>query len=128
MRLLYTMRCVDFPSGFAVRHPRYFVKPEAGVEHVSIEGDFPVIAEAYEALGVPVETIGGNAAEAIAVPELAISDADKAEAETVVLDQPVVKELDDMTVDELQAYLTELGVEFDPKAKKADLLKLAKEQ
>lgn len=84
-----------------MRNPHYFVKPETGAKLVAIEGDYPAIAEAYQKLGVSVEAFG---------------------------DRADVKALDDMTVDELQAYLTEFEVEFDSKAKKADLLKLAKEQ
>lgn len=127
MRLLYTKRRANFPEGFAVRNPHYFVRPEADVSLVVIEGGYPVIAEAYQKLGVPVEAFGDQA-EAVEVPGSAIKEQDKVDAETVVMGQVKVKELDDMTVDELQAYLTDLGVEFDAKAKKADLLKLAKEQ
>ncbi|MEZ2742668.1 HeH/LEM domain-containing protein [Paenalcaligenes hominis] len=101
MRLLYTKRRANFPEGFAVRNPHYFVKAEGGANLVAIEGSYPEIAEAYQKLGVSVEAFG---------------------------DRADVKALDDMTVDELQAYLNELGVDFDAKAKKADLLKLAKEQ
>lgn len=94
---------------------------------MAIEGDYPVIAEAYQKLGVTVESFGDQA-EAVEISESEISEQDKANAETVTLNQADVKALDDMTVDELQAYLTDLGVEFDAKAKKADLFKLAKEQ
>lgn len=94
-----------------MRNPHYFVRPEADVSLVVIEGDYPVIAEAYQKLGVPVEAFR-----------------DQVSSETVPVDQSDAKNLDGMTVDELQVHLNELGVEFDSKAKKADLLKLAKEQ
>ena len=126
MRLLYTKRRTGFPEGFAVRNPHYFVRPEADVSLVVIEGDYPMIAEAYQKLGVPVEAFGDQA-EAVEVSGASISEQDKADAETAAVDQADGKALDDMTVDELQSYLNELGVEFDAKAKKADLLKLAKE-
>lgn len=127
MRLLYTKRIAGLPDGFSIRNPDYFLKPENGVEHVTIEGKYPAIVEAYEKEGVSVEVVGGQATEAVAVPESVVSDADKAEAEVVELDQPAVKELSDMSVDELKAYLTELGVEFTAKATKQQLLELAKE-
>lgn len=127
MRLLYTKRIAGIPEGFSIRNPDYFLKPENGVEHVTIEGKYPVIVEAYEKEGVPVEVAGNKAAEAVAVPESVVSDADKAEAEVVELGQSTVKELSDMSVDELKAYLTELGVEFTAKATKPQLLELAKE-
>lgn len=126
MRLLYTKRRANFPEGFAVRNPHYFVKAEAGANLVVIEGSYPEIAEAYQKLGVSVEAFGDQL-EAVEVPESTISEQDKADAETVAGGQVDTKDPDDMTVDELQAYLNELGVEFDSKAKKADLLKLAKE-
>lgn len=126
MRLLYTKRRANFPEGFAVRNPHYFVKPETGVRLVAVEGSYPEIAEAYQKLGVSVEAFGDQL-EAVEVPESTISEQNKADAETVAVGQADIKDPYDMTVDELQAYLNELGVEFDSKAKKADLLKLAKE-
>lgn len=127
MRLLYTKRVAGLPEGFSIRNPDYFLKPENGVEHVTIEGKYPAIVEAYEKEGVPVEVAGKKATEAVAVPESVVSDADKAEAEVVELDQSTVKELSDMSVDELKAYLTEQDVEFSAKATKQQLLELAKE-
>lgn len=127
MRLLYTKRITGLPEGFSIRNPDYFLKPENGVEHVTIEGKYPAIVEAYEKEGVLVEVAGKKAAEAVAVPESVVSDADKAEAEVVELGQSTVKELSDMSVDELKAYLAELGVEFTAKATKQQLLELAKE-
>lgn len=126
MRLLYTKRITGLPEGFSIRNPDYFLKPENGVGHVTIEGKCPAIVEAYEKEGVPVEAAGGKAAEPVAAPESAASDADKAEVEVVELGQSTVKELSDMSVDELKAHLTELGVEFTAKATKPQLLKLAK--
>lgn len=126
MRLLYTTRRLNFPEGFSARHPNYFVKPEAAAKQVFIEGNYPVIAKAYQELGVPVETFGEKATAAKESDAVA-SEQDKTEVEAVAMEQVDVKALDDMTVDELQAYLNELGVDFDAKAKKADLLKLAKE-
>lgn len=95
----------------------------SGATSVAVEGSAPHIEQAYRKAGVAV--IGVEAAD---VPEASINEQDKAGAETVAVGQADVKDLDDMTVDELRAYLTDLGVEFDSKAKKADLLKLAKEQ
>ncbi len=127
MRLLYTKRITGLPEGFSIRNPDYFLKPENGVGHVIIEGKYPAIVEAYEKEGVPVEAVGSKAAEPVAAPDSAASDADKAEAEVVGLGQSTVKELSDMSVDELKAYLTEIGIGFAAKATKQQLLELAKE-
>lgn len=127
MRLLYTKRIAGLPDGFSIRNPDYFLKPENGVGHVTIEGKYPAIVEAYEKEGVPVEVAGNKAAEAVAVSESVVSDADKVEAEVVELGQSTVKELSDMSVDELKAYLTEIGIGFAAKATKQQLLELAKE-
>ena len=57
-RLLYTTRrsisLSQFVAGVSVRNPEYYSKPEAGVQEVGIEGDYPQIAEDYERLGVKV--------------------------------------------------------------------------
>ena len=57
-RLLYTTRrsisLSQYVAGVSVRNPEYYSKPEAGVQEVGIEGDYPQIAEDYERLGVKV--------------------------------------------------------------------------
>ncbi|GGE68431.1 hypothetical protein GGR41_000558 [Paenalcaligenes hominis] len=102
MRLLYTKRVAGLPEGFSIRNPDYFLKPENGAKHVTIEGEYPVIAEAYEKEGTSVEVVDNKAVE-------------------------TTKELSDMSLDELKAHLTEQGVEFAAKATKQQLLELAKE-
>lgn len=103
MRLLYTKRIAGLPEGFSIRNPDYFLKPENDVEHVTIEGKYLAIVEAYEKEGVSVEVVDSKPAEAVAV-----------------------KELDDMSLEELKAHLGERGVEFSAKATKSQLLELAK--
>lgn len=123
MRLLYTKRIAGLPDGFSIRNPDYFLKPENSVEHVTVEGEYPDIVEAYEKEGVPVEVAGSQAAKAAGIFDPVTATFSKEEA----LDEPASKALDDMSVDELKAYLTELGVEFAAKATKPQLLELAKE-
>jgi hypothetical protein len=53
MRLLYSQTAMP-PEGFARRNPRFFVGVEDGVDAVLIDGDWPGIAEAYEAVGTTV--------------------------------------------------------------------------
>lgn len=123
MKVIYTNSPQTPKPNEVYRLLSQFFGVVSGATSVLIEGDAPHIEQAYREAGVTVID-----AEAVEVPEPAISEQDKADAETVAVSQVGVKALDNMTVDELQAYLTELGVEFDSKAKKADLLKLAKEQ
>ena len=122
MRLLYTKRIAGMPKGFSIRNPDYFLKPENGVEHVTIEGNHPAIVEAYEKEGVSVEVAGNQVAEGAGIFDPVTSTFSKEKA----LDAPASKALDDMSLDELKAHLTELGVEFTAKATKPQLLKLAK--
>lgn len=123
MRLLYTKRIAGLPEGFSIRNPDYFLKPENGAKHVTIEGEYPDIVEAYEKEGVSVEVAGNQAAKAAGIFDPVTATFSKEEA----LDEPASKALDDMSVDELKAHLTELGVEFTAKATKQQLLELAKE-
>lgn len=95
----------------------------SGATSVLVDGDAPHIEQAYRKAGIKVIGV-----EAVELPKTDISEQNKTEVETAAMEQVDVKAINDMTVDELQAYLTDLGVEFDSKAKKADLLKLAKEQ
>lgn len=122
MRLLYTKRIAGLPEGFSIRNPDYFLKPENGVEHVTIEGKYPVIAEAYEQEGVSVEMAGEGEKRTAGVFDPVTNTFSKEET----FDEPETKALDDMSVDELKAHLGERGVEFSAKATKSQLLELAK--
>lgn len=44
-------------EGRTVRNPRHFTAPEEGATKVYLDGHYPKIAKAYEALGVPVADI-----------------------------------------------------------------------
>lgn len=54
MHLNYTERTSNFKDGENYRNPRYFTTPDKRATSVSIEGNYPDIAEAYEKLGVKV--------------------------------------------------------------------------
>lgn len=98
MKILYTTKHQDIPAGLSVRNPQYFEKPEQGVKAVYIDGDYPHIAQAYQELDVEVVTIGDAEQDAV---------------------DPA-----DMGLPALRKHLKALGIEFDPKATKDELLAL----
>jgi len=103
MRILYTTQAAIFlPEGepVAVRNPIYFRGPESGVKEVAVMGEYPEIVAAYEALEVPVHV----------VPEGERQDAGVEPAQ--------------MGLPALRKYLKGLGIDFDPKASKDELLAL----
>ena len=53
MELIYTTRNADFEPGKQYRNPTYFDRVEPA-DSVVLDGDFPAVREAYEAVGVPV--------------------------------------------------------------------------
>lgn len=104
MRILYTTQAaISLPEGepVAVRNPIYFRGPESGVKEVAVMGGFPEIVAAYEALDVPVHV----------VPE---GERQEAGLEPAQMGLPA-----------LRKYLKGLGIDFDPKATKDELLALA---
>lgn len=103
MRILYTTQAaLALPEGepVAVRNPIYFRSPESGVKEVAVMGDFPEIVAAYEALDVPVHV----------VPE---GERREAGLEPAQMGLPA-----------LRKHLKGLGIDFDPKASKDELLAL----
>ncbi|AZS50401.1 hypothetical protein DM558_07605 [Entomomonas moraniae] len=100
MELIYTERTSNFEKDKSYRNPQYFDKPEKATK-VIIEGDYPNIVEAYEAVGIKVST--------------------GAEKESGPINPS------DMKVDQLKEILTAKGIEFPDNAKKADLVKLLEE-
>ncbi|XUO88426.1 hypothetical protein RVM26_04820 [Halomonas sp. KM072] len=62
MELIYTQKRTGFEAGKHYRNPRFFDRPEAGVTRVTLDGDYPHIAAAYEAANVPVS---GQQAKAV---------------------------------------------------------------
>lgn len=103
MKILYTTQAaLVLPEGapVAVRNPIYFRGPESGAEEVAVMGEFPEIVAAYEALEVPVHV----------VPEGERQDAGVEPAQ--------------MGLPALRKYLKGLGIDFDPKASKDELLAL----
>jgi hypothetical protein len=56
-QIVYARSVPANAEGRTVRNPRHFLKPEEGASKVFIEGHYPHIAKAYEALGVPVADI-----------------------------------------------------------------------
>lgn len=63
MNLIYTCRTEGFEPDGLYRNPRFFQGPEKGVSSVSVEGEWPEIVEAYEALDIPVEELPEAAAQ-----------------------------------------------------------------
>ncbi|BBH12905.1 hypothetical protein [Chromobacterium haemolyticum] len=57
MKLIYTSRTEGFESDGLYRNPSYFQGPEKGVSSVLVEGEWPEIVDAYEALDIPVEEL-----------------------------------------------------------------------
>lgn len=101
MKVIYT----DKPGREAgVCYRTSFLGVISGAKEVLLDGDFPGAAEAYELAGI---TVGSNAE---ANQEGGEADPHK------------------MGVNELKAWLTEQGIEFDASAKKADLQKLIPEK
>lgn len=103
MRILYTTQAaIALPEGepVAVRNPIYFRSPESGVKEVAVLGDFPEIVAAYEVLDVPVHVA---------------ADGDRQESGL----EPA-----QMGLPALRKHLKGLGIDFDPKAAKDELLAL----
>lgn len=101
MELIYTDQQNGFEPDKHYRNPLYFEGAENGVSKVIIHGNYPAVAQAYQAKGVEIEQV--------------VSDGKqngKQNGNTK------------MTVDELKAKLAEIGVEVPPDAKKADLVAL----
>ncbi|WP_341667353.1 Ish1 domain-containing protein [Alcaligenes sp. SDU_A2] len=104
MKILYTTQAtIPVPEGafVAVRNPIYFRGPENGAEEVAIMGHFPEIVAAYKALDVPVHVVPDGERDEV--------DVDPAQ----------------MGLPALRKYLKGLGIDFDPKATKDELLALA---
>ena len=60
--LIYSTQHTDYIQGRAYSNPRFFTSPRTGVTKVLLVGDWPQIAAAYAALGVPVERMDADAA------------------------------------------------------------------
>ena len=74
MELVYSTQNSDFDPEKRYRNPAHFDRPEAGVTHAVVIGDWPKVVDAYEAQGVEVsvlkplisEPIDSDAADIIA--------------------------------------------------------------
>ncbi|MGX4728065.1 hypothetical protein [Pseudomonas corrugata] len=98
MELTYSAQTSDFDPDKRYRNPQYFDKPESGVTKVTVVGNWPAVVEAYKTAKVELDVIeAGGPAE---------TDPTK------------------MGVADLRAWLTAQGIEFDPKAPKAEIQKL----
>ena len=57
MEIIYTTRTTGFERGKSYRNPAFFDgKPERGATSVVVEGDWPEIAKAYDAVGILADT------------------------------------------------------------------------
>jgi len=57
MELVYSTQNSDFDPEKRYRNPAHFDRPEAGVTHAVVIGDWPKVVDAYEALGVEVSVM-----------------------------------------------------------------------
>ncbi|WP_085731204.1 MULTISPECIES: hypothetical protein [unclassified Pseudomonas] len=57
MELVYSTQNSDFDPEKRYRNPAHFDRPEAGVTHAVVIGDWPKVVDAYEAQGVEVSIL-----------------------------------------------------------------------
>ncbi|WP_285409302.1 hypothetical protein [Pseudomonas sp. FR229a] len=57
MELVYSTQNSDFDPEKRYRNPAHFDRPEAGVTHAVVIGDWPKVVDAYEAMGVEVSVL-----------------------------------------------------------------------
>nr|WP_315446155.1 hypothetical protein [uncultured Pseudomonas sp.] len=57
MELVYSTQNSDFDPEKRYRNPAHFDRPEAGVTHAVVIGDWPKVVDAYEAQGVEVSEL-----------------------------------------------------------------------
>ncbi|MFJ2319203.1 hypothetical protein [Pseudomonas sp. NPDC087817] len=57
MELVYSTQNSDFDPEKRYRNPAHFDRPEAGVTHAVVIGDWPKVVDAYEALGVEISVL-----------------------------------------------------------------------
>ncbi|RRW68229.1 hypothetical protein EGJ53_00300 [Pseudomonas fluorescens] len=57
MELVYSTQNSDFDPEKRYRNPAHFDRPEAGVTHAVVIGDWPKVVDAYEAQGVEVSVM-----------------------------------------------------------------------
>lgn len=57
MELVYSTQNSDFDPEKRYRNPAHFDRPEAGVTHAFVIGDWPKVVDAYEAQGVEVSVL-----------------------------------------------------------------------
>ncbi|MCU1752153.1 hypothetical protein [Pseudomonas sp. 6D_7.1_Bac1] len=100
MELTYSAQKTDFDPDKRYRNPEYFERPEAGATKVTVVGDWPDVVEAYRAAKVDLEIVDAHGDDG--------AETDPAK----------------MGVGALREFLTAQGIEFDPKAPKAEILKL----
>lgn len=70
MELVYSTQNSDFDPEKRYRNPAHFDRPEAGVTHAVVIGDWPKVVNAYEAQGVEVSVLKPLISESVN-PDLA---------------------------------------------------------
>jgi hypothetical protein len=98
MELTYSAQTRDFDPDKRYRNPVYFEKPESGVTKVTVIGDWPVVVDAYRTAKVQVDVVEAGGAMETDPAKMGVAD--------------------------LRNWLTAQGIEFDPKAPKAEIVKL----
>ena len=69
MELIYTTRTKGFEPGKKYRNPRFFAGPEKGAKAVVIEGRWPEVEQAYNAIDADVKVIDVKAKESTSKDE-----------------------------------------------------------
>ncbi|MCG7598877.1 hypothetical protein MHM84_03700 [Halomonas sp. McH1-25] len=110
MELIYSTRASGFEAGKRYRNPDYFDRPERGVDSVVVEGDYPRIVEAYEALNVPVSAKDPQS-QAKAQDEEENASDDERDALAAEYEERTGKKAGRMKADTLREKLDELNEE-----------------
>ncbi|SDS98865.1 hypothetical protein [Pseudomonas granadensis] len=65
MELVYSTQNSDFDPEKRYRNPAHFDRPEAGVTHAVVIGDWPKVVDAYEAQGIEVSVLKSFISESV---------------------------------------------------------------
>lgn len=143
MELVYSPQNSDFDPEKRYRNPAHFDRPEAGVTHAVVIGDWPKVVDAYEAQGVEVsvlkplisESVNSDRADTIASLEQD-NDMLRAERDGIVLLIEAAEGLSELehpgagelpirlfdALDGIRLQMETLAGERDSEAEKARLL------
>ncbi|WP_339139096.1 hypothetical protein [Kerstersia gyiorum] len=102
-----------FQEGVAYRHPKFFGRIIPNAAHVTVEGNWPAVVDAYKAAGIDVEVVGAaverQLAETMGHSDQASGIDQAIQPKDAVL-LPVDDGLDDLGAEQLHALAKERGV------------------